>query len=52
MQEKRIGVELRAMNNLLKRRAEASPVHGDIDALTGTHGYVLEIGRASCRERV
>lgn len=41
MQEKRIGVELRAMNNLLKRRAEASPVHGDIDALTGTHGYVL-----------
>ena len=38
---KRIGMELRALHNLMKRRAEASPVRSDIDALTGTHGYVL-----------
>lgn len=41
MQEKRIGVELRALHNLLKRRVEASPTHNDVHALTGTHGYVL-----------
>ncbi len=41
MTEKRIGVELRALHNLMKRRAEASAVHSDIHALTGTHGYVL-----------
>ena len=29
MQEKRIGVELRALHNLLKRRVEASPAHLD-----------------------
>ncbi len=41
MREKRIGVELRALHNLLKRRAEASPTHTDVHTLTGTHGYVL-----------
>ncbi len=41
MREKRIGVELRALHNLLKRRVEASQVHSDVHALTGTHGYVL-----------
>lgn len=41
MTEKRIGVELRALHNLMKRRAEASTVHSDIHTLTGTHGYVL-----------
>ena len=38
---KRIDIELRALHNLMKRRAEASPVHSDIHELTGTHGYVL-----------
>ncbi len=37
----RIGVELRGLNNLLRRRAEASAAHSDLDALTGAHGYVL-----------
>lgn len=41
MTEKRIGVELRALHNLMKRRVEASAVHSDIHTLTGTHGYVL-----------
>lgn len=50
MHEKRIGVELRRLNNLLKRRAEASPVRSDIDALTGTHGYVLGFLAHHCEQ--
>lgn len=41
MQQRRIGLELRALNNLLKRRAESSEAHSDVHRLTGTHGYVL-----------
>ncbi len=41
MQEKRIGMELRALHNLMKRRAETSTAHSDVRELTGTHGYVL-----------
>ena len=37
----RIGHELRGLSHLLRRRAEASAVHRDINALTGAHGYVL-----------
>ena len=38
---KRIGPSVRAVGNLLKRRAESSQVRRDIDELTGAHGYVL-----------
>lgn len=51
MHEKRIGMELRALHNLLKRRAEASAVHHDIHRLTGTHGYVLGFLAHVCKQR-
>ncbi len=51
MQEKRIGMEVRALHNLLKRRAETSAVHNDIHRLTGTHGYVLGFLSHECEKR-
>ena len=41
MTEKRIGLELKTLNNLIKRRLDKSPVKTDLDALTGTHGYIV-----------
>ncbi len=41
MTEQRIGLAVRGVGNLLKRRAESSALRRDIDALTGAHGYVL-----------
>ena len=41
MEEKRIGVEVRAVSNRIRRHMDSSGVKKDIDDLTGMHGYII-----------
>lgn len=41
MQEKRIGVAIRAVSNRIRRHMDTTAVKNDIDALTGMHGYII-----------
>lgn len=41
MQEKRIGVEIRAVGNRIRRYMDSTSVKNDIDTLTGMHGYII-----------
>ncbi len=41
MDEKRIGVAIRAVSNRIRRHMDTTTVKNDIDALTGMHGYII-----------
>ncbi len=41
MDQKRIGVEIRAVSNRIRRYMDSSAVKKDIDDLTGMHGYII-----------
>jgi DNA-binding MarR family transcriptional regulator len=41
MEKKLIGIELRALNNLIMRKVENSPIKKQIDSVTGTNGWII-----------
>ncbi len=41
MNERRIGPEIRRLNNLIKREVDSSTVKNQLDRLTGLHGWVI-----------
>ncbi len=41
MEKKRIGPEIRRLNNLIKREAEKSAARAQLESLTGLHGWVI-----------
>ena len=41
METKRVGPEIRRLNNLIKREAEKSAARAQLDSLTGLHGWVI-----------
>lgn len=41
METRRVGPEIRRLNNLLKRETEKSAVKAQLDSLTGLHGWVI-----------
>lgn len=41
MQEARVGLELRSLNNLIKREIDNSPEKKQADSITGTNGWII-----------
>lgn len=41
MQEKRVGLELRSLNNLIKRYIDNLPEKKQADSITGTNGWII-----------
>ncbi len=41
MEKRRIGPEIRRLNNLIKREAEKSSARAQLESLTGLHGWVI-----------
>jgi len=41
MKDKSIGLELRSLNNLIKRRIDNSSAKKEIDSITGTNGWII-----------
>ena len=41
MEARRIGVELRALNNMIMRFVESTASKRELDAVTGTNGWII-----------